>query len=104
MNVLPDSPENIVSGVNYFLVTHLCFDHFSPDYLPRDLRIMARIMKMQKRFGRWAGIYEDINMMKIDELLAYFDNGGAFGDDPEVVSSMVNFRTRAASLSEMKHS
>ena len=45
-------------------------------------------------------------MMKIDELLAYFDNGGAFGDDPEVVSSMqgVNFRTRAASLSEMEHS
>ena len=27
-------------------------------------------------------------MMKIDELLAYFDNGGSFGDDPEIVSSM----------------
>ena len=26
--------------------------------------------------------------MKIDELLAYFDNGGSFGDDPEIVSSM----------------
>ena len=27
-------------------------------------------------------------MMKIDELLAWFDNGGSFGDDPEIVSSM----------------
>lgn len=27
-------------------------------------------------------------MMKIDELLEYFDNGGKFGDDPEIVSSM----------------
>lgn len=26
--------------------------------------------------------------MKIDELLEYFDNGGKFGDDPEIVSSM----------------
>ena len=34
------------------------------------------------------GCDEDINMMKIDELLAYFDNGGSFGDDPEIVSSM----------------
>ena len=42
MNVLPDSPENIVSGVDYFLVTHLCFDHFSSDYLPRDLMIIAQ--------------------------------------------------------------
>ncbi len=27
-------------------------------------------------------------MMEIEELLAYFDNGGVFGDDPEIVSSM----------------
>ena len=27
-------------------------------------------------------------MLKIDELLAYFDHGGAFGDDAEIVSSM----------------
>ena len=36
-------------------------------------------------------VCEDINMMKIDELLAYFDNGGSFGDDPEIVSSMRNY-------------
>ena len=27
-------------------------------------------------------IYEDINMMKVEELLAYYDNGEPFGDDP----------------------
>jgi len=27
-------------------------------------------------------------MMTIDELLAYFDSGGTFGDDPEIVASM----------------
>ena len=42
MNALTDSPENIVSGVDYCLVTHLCFDHFSSDYLPRDLMIIAQ--------------------------------------------------------------
>ena len=42
MNALPDSPENILRDVDYCLVTHLHFDHFSPDYLPRDLRIIAQ--------------------------------------------------------------
>jgi len=42
MNDLPDTPENIVHGADYCLVTHLHFDHFSPDYLPKDLKIIAQ--------------------------------------------------------------
>ncbi len=42
MNALPESPESILRSVDYCLVTHLHFDHFSPDYLPRDLRIVAQ--------------------------------------------------------------
>ena len=42
MNALPDSPESVLKGVEYCLVTHLHFDHFSVDYLPRDLRIIAQ--------------------------------------------------------------
>lgn len=42
MNDLPDTPENILQGVDYCLVTHLHFDHFSPDYLPKDLKIVAQ--------------------------------------------------------------
>lgn len=42
MNALPDAPGNILKGVDYCLVTHLHFDHFSPDYLPLDLKIIAQ--------------------------------------------------------------
>ena len=42
MNALPDSPENNVRDIAYCLVTHLHFDHVCPDYLPRDLRIIAQ--------------------------------------------------------------
>lgn len=42
INALPDSPDNILKGIDYCLVTHLHFDHFSPDYLPGDLRIIAQ--------------------------------------------------------------
>ena len=42
LNALPDSPENILRNIDYCLVTHLHFDHFSPDYLPQDLRIIAQ--------------------------------------------------------------
>lgn len=42
MNALPSSPESILKNVDYCLVTHLHFDHFSPDYLPLNLRIIAQ--------------------------------------------------------------
>ena len=38
--------------------------------------------------ARSSGFGERTDMMKLDELLAYFDNGGVFGDDPEIVASM----------------
>ena len=54
MSALPDSPESILKGVDYGLVTHLHFDHFSVDYLPRDLRIIAQNHEDAKRSERWA--------------------------------------------------
>ncbi len=33
---LPASPGELISGVDYFLVTHMHADHFSADYLPVD--------------------------------------------------------------------
>lgn len=45
MNDLPDTPENILQGVDCCLVTHLHFDHFSSDYLPKDLKIIAQNKK-----------------------------------------------------------
>ncbi len=42
MNALPDTPDSILKDVDYCFVTHLHFDHFCPDYLPKDLRIIAQ--------------------------------------------------------------
>ncbi len=42
MNDLPCASESILKDVDCCLVTHLHFDHFSPDYLPKDLRIIAQ--------------------------------------------------------------
>ncbi|MER0123335.1 MBL fold metallo-hydrolase [Streptococcus sp. ZJ93] len=42
MNELPESPENILKDVDYNLVSHLHFDHFSADYLPKNIKIIAQ--------------------------------------------------------------
>lgn len=42
MNDLPDTPAKILEDVDYCLVTHLHFDHFSRDYLPGDLKMIAQ--------------------------------------------------------------
>lgn len=42
MNRLPESPYETIKGVDVCLVTHMHFDHFSSDYLPKDLKIIAQ--------------------------------------------------------------
>ncbi|MEQ9810476.1 MBL fold metallo-hydrolase [Streptococcus jiangjianxini] len=45
MNELPESAENTLKDVDYCLVSHLHFDHFSSDYLPKDVEIIAQNKK-----------------------------------------------------------
>ena len=78
MNALSDSPESILKGVDYCLVTHLHFDHFSADYLPRDLRIIAQN-------------HEDAE--KIREM--GFENAAAFETTPLVIDDIVIHKTKA---------
>lgn len=78
MNALPESPENIVSGVDYCLVTHLHFDHFSSDYLPRDLRIIAQN-------------HEDAE--KIREM--GFENAAAFASERHTIDDVTIHKTKA---------
>ena len=78
MNALPDSPENIVRDVDYCLVTHLHFDHFCPDYLPRDLRIIAQNQ-------------EDAEMIR--EL--GFGNAAAFKSGTQIFGDVVIHKTKA---------
>lgn len=42
MNKLPEPPAETLKGVDVCLVTHMHFDHFSSDYLPKDLKIIAQ--------------------------------------------------------------
>ncbi len=39
---LPDTPENILKDVDYCLITHLHFDHFSADHLPKEMKLIAQ--------------------------------------------------------------
>ncbi len=78
MNALPDIPESILKDVNYCLVTHLHFDHFSPDYLPPDLRIIAQN-------------HEDAE--KIREM--GFDHAAAFESEILTIGEVVIHKTKA---------
>lgn len=42
MNELPIPPDEIIKGVDYCLVTHVHPDHFTQDYLPSDMNIIAQ--------------------------------------------------------------
>lgn len=42
MNDLPISVSDILDGVDFCLVTHIHPDHFTPDYLPKDMPILAQ--------------------------------------------------------------
>lgn len=42
MNDLPLPPEEILSGVDFCLVTHIHPDHFTADYLPQDIPVLVQ--------------------------------------------------------------
>lgn len=39
---LPFSIDEVLNGVDFCLITHLHPDHFTPDYLPKDLRMVVQ--------------------------------------------------------------
>ena len=78
INALPDNPENIVRSVDYCLVTHLHFDHFSPDYLPKDLKIIAQN-------------HEDVE--KISQM--GFENVAVFESELLTIGDVVSHKTKA---------
>lgn len=42
MNDLPMAPEEVLAGVDFCLVTHIHPDHFTPDYLPKTMKIVVQ--------------------------------------------------------------
>ncbi len=90
MNALPDTPDNILKDVDYCLVTHLHFDHFCPDYLPGDLRILAQNHEdaektRQMGFENAAAFESDL--LTIDGVTIH-KTSAVHGDSEEVVKKM----------------
>lgn len=74
MNELPEIPSKILEDVNYCLVTHLHFDHFSPDYLPKDLKIIAQDKADADAISTMG--FENVkcfesNVIQLDEVIIY---------------------------------
>lgn len=42
MNNLPMTPGEVLAGVDFCLVTHIHPDHFTPDYLPKTMKIVVQ--------------------------------------------------------------
>ncbi len=78
MNALPSSPESILKDVDYCLVTHLHFDHFSPDFLPLNLRIIAQNNEDAEKIRRMG-----------------FEHVAAFESEPLTISGVVLHKTAA---------
>lgn len=90
MNALPDTPDNILKDVGYCLVTHLHFDHFRPDYLPNDLRIIAQNRENAEMISQMG--FENVTAFE-SELLTLGDvmihkKKAVHGDSEEVVKKM----------------
>ena len=90
INALPDTPENVLRGVDYCLVTHLHFDHFSRDYLPDDLRIIAQNnedAEQLRQMGFKKASAFDSDTLTIGDVVIH-KTKAVHGDSDEVVKKM----------------
>ena len=90
MNALPDTSDRILKDVDYCLVTHLHFDHFCPDYLPKDLRIIAQNhedAEKIRQMGFENAAAFDSEQLRIDGV-AIHKTKAIHGDSEEVVKKM----------------
>lgn len=90
MNTLPDTPENILRDVDCCLVTHLHFDHFSPDYLPKDLRIIAQNSEDAEKICQMG--FQNVDSFESDVLtvgdVVLHKTKAIHGDSNEAVEKM----------------
>lgn len=90
VNALPDNPENILRGIDCCLVTHLHFDHFSRDYLPEDLRIIAQNnedAEQLRQMGFKKTSTFDSDTLTIGDVVIH-KTKAIHGDSDEVVEKM----------------
>ena len=90
MNALPETPESILKNVDHCLVTHLHFDHFCPDYLPKDQMITAQNHEDAEKIRQMG--FENVTAFE-SELLTIGDvtihkTKAIHGDSDEIVTRM----------------
>ena len=90
INALPDAPGSILKDVDYCLVTHLHFDHFSPDYLPLDLKIIAQNKEDAEKLREMG--FENTKSFESDLLILgdviIHKTKAIHGDSEEVIERM----------------
>ena len=87
---LPLSVEQILDGVDFCLVTHIHFDHFTADYLPKTIPVLVRNAQDQKTVQDMGftdvSVVEDagvtIGMVKIEKTPALH------GENAETLAKM----------------
>ncbi len=90
LNDLPDTPEHIVEGVDFCLVTHVHPDHVTKDHMPDEMRMIAqnesdveKLRQMGFQNVEWfSGATMTMGQMTIHRV------EGIHGDTPEAIKRM----------------
>lgn len=90
MNDLPEDPEEILKDVDRVLITHLHFDHFSPEHLPENLKIIAQNHNDAERLQKMG--FKNTSCFEKDPLtigdVEIHKTKAVHGDGEDVVSRM----------------
>ena len=90
MNALPMTPDEILAGVNFCLVTHIHPDHFTPDYLPKEMRIIVQ-NEDDRQEAKSMG-FEDVSAFERDTMdigsVTITKVPAIHGDNEELVTRM----------------
>ena len=89
MNDLPMPPEEILQGIDYCLVSHVHPDHFTPDYLPKDMKFIVQNADDKEKVQAYG--LEQVVVLEQEmafEHMTLIKTAGTHGDNPAVSLAM----------------
>lgn len=90
LNALPMTPDEILAGVDLCLVTHIHPDHFTADYLPREMKII--VQNEEDRRKAWFMGFEHVSAFEGDTMnlgsVTIAKVPAVHGDNEELVRRM----------------
>lgn len=104
LNDLPFSVNEILTDVDYCIVTHVHPDHFTPDYLPKDIKIIVQDSRDEQKlrdFGFSHIIPFTEKVMNLGDI-TITKVSGVHGDNPKVAEMMGNVSGFILQCSEEK--